>query len=354
MYNRWRVYSTFLTGICIGLSYALLVGNPWSLAPADTVGPIEWQVLVLAFSGILGGVIYAIVINGRVEMPRFIVGKGALFKAGLFGDILLGIAGAFILETLLPSSVSVMEATEFEGSAVAATGIIGGYGGRAIIKFSLERFFKYTGALDEVRAATILEQQQRRYGASTADARAESSASGGDIASGGASTLPQAEDRAESESTLALIERVDRYVQQGLAAPEQAQLVQQLQADSAPVRQAILSAMVELKAEVGDDLDAAQLQRMATIFEGLASVSPNDHALYYQLALAHSAQMPPVYGEALAGLNQAIALRGPLTIGQPWQYELQRAVVNIKQGQATTKDFTLPAAEQENILADLL
>ena len=229
-------------------------------------------------------------------------------KAGLFGDILLGIAGAFILETLLPSSVSVMEATEFEGSAVAATGIIGGYGGRAIIKFSLERFFKYTGALDEVRAATILEQQQRRYGASTADARAESSASGGDIASGGASTLPQAEDRAESESTLALIERVYRYVQQGVAAPEQAQLGQQLQADSAPVRQAILSAMVELKAEVGDDLDAAQLQRMATIFEGLASVSPNDHALYYQLALAHSAQMPPVYGEALAGLNQAIAL----------------------------------------------
>ncbi|MEL7226251.1 MAG: hypothetical protein AAGL17_15775, partial [Cyanobacteria bacterium J06576_12] len=70
MYNRWRVYSTFLTGICIGLSYALLVGNPWSLAPADTVGPIEWQVLVLAFSGILGGVIYAIVINGRVEMPE--------------------------------------------------------------------------------------------------------------------------------------------------------------------------------------------------------------------------------------------------------------------------------------------
>ena len=164
MYKRWRVYSTFLTGLAIGLLYALLLGNPWS----DTAGIIEWPILVLSFSGIFGGIIYAIVINGEVEMPRFLVDRGGVFEAGLFGDILIGIAGAFILELILPSSLSVINPTEpdtaavldqtrLQGSAIAATGLIGGYGGRAIVKFSLERFFKHTGTLDEFRANAFLQ-----------------------------------------------------------------------------------------------------------------------------------------------------------------------------------------------------
>ena len=381
MYKRWRVYSTFFTGLCIGLAYALLVGNPLSLGPADTILFIEWKVLVLAFSGILGGVIYTIVIDGEVEMPRFIVGQGALFKAGLFGDILLGIAGAFILELLLPASLSAMDAPSVDGSALAATGIIGGYGGRAIIKFSLERFFKYTGTLDEVRAAAMRQRlspegkgsQGRRVLGSTVSGSPvtrglvlEDPVTSGSAPSDSISGDSALEDSTDDEHTLSLIDQLDRYIQEGLPARDWARLAQQLQAEPAAVHQAVFVALVGLRQEMAEHLNIAlseeQLQRMIELLNRLVGLSPNNPALYHQLALIHADLSPPAYGQALINLDKAIALRGPLAIGQsisqsidqPWQYELHRAVINIEQGQATATDFTMPAAKQEAILKDLL
>ena len=60
MYKRWRVYSTFLTGFSIGLFYTLILsGLPSSTVDAEAAkafGLLDWQVLILAFSGIMGGV----------------------------------------------------------------------------------------------------------------------------------------------------------------------------------------------------------------------------------------------------------------------------------------------------------
>ena len=340
MYKRWRVYSTFLTGIAIGLLYALLIGNP---PPPDATVFVEWPVLVLSFSGVLGGIIYAIVVNGEVEMPRFVVDRSGVFKAGLFGDILLGIAGAFILELLLPPDLSVIDPTaEIEGSAIAATGIIGGYGGRAIIKFSLERFFKYTGTLDEFRANVITqrqaEPQSQRQSSRTAT---ESAAELG------------AEAAVADAHTTALIEQIDRYVQSGLSEGDRTKLIRQLQAEPDSVRQAVFLALVELREEISKGLSNEQLERMAGLFDNLITVSPDEHPLYYQLALTRTALTEPAYAEALTALDKAIALRGPLDVNKPWQYELHRAVVNIEQAQVASEDFTLSASAQEAILADL-
>jgi hypothetical protein len=99
MYKRWRVYSTFLTGLLIGLAYAVILSG-WQPSDSNTdpvAGLFEWNALILAFSGILGGVIYSVMVNGYVEMPRFVAHRGDKFKAGIFGDILLGLSGAFIL-----------------------------------------------------------------------------------------------------------------------------------------------------------------------------------------------------------------------------------------------------------------
>ena len=352
MYKRWRVYSTFLTGLFIGLLYALLIGSP---PPADslaTTGLIEWRVLVLSFSGILGGIIYAIVVDGEVEMPRFVVDRGGVFKAGLFGDILLGIAGAFILELLLPASLSVIDPPDPEtleesaivfnviglrGSVIAATGIIGGYGGRAIIKFSLERFFKYTGTLDEFRANAITQRQsqpQRQQ------------------------PKLETETLRANEYTSALIEQIDRYVQGGLPEGDRTKLTLQLQSEPDSVRQVVFSALVELREEIAEELSNDQHQRMVGLFDALIQTSPEEHPLYYQLARTRIALTPPAYAEALAALDKAIALRGPLTIShpdvsEPWQYELHRAVANIGQAQAASTDFTMAAPAQEAILTDL-
>lgn len=360
MYKRWRVYSTFLTGLFIGLLYALLIGESWPFAASNTVGIVEWPVLVLAFSGILGGIIYAIVVNGEVEMPRFVIDRGGVFKAGLFGDILLGIAGAFILELLLPASWSAIDVlnsetvtdatstlnfTGFQGSAIAATGIIGGYGGRAIIKFSLERFFKYTGTLDEFRANAILQQQAQR---STQPSSRRSQPQIIELEA----AAPDVDEHAAA-LTEQLIEQIDRYVQSGLSEGDRTKLTLQLQSEPDPVRQAVALALVELREEIADNLSNDQLQRMSGLFDVLIQASHNEYTLYYQQALIRTALTPPAYAEALAALDKAIALRGPLDIGQPWQYELHRAVINIEQAQATSTDFTISAPAQAAILNDL-
>lgn len=360
MYKRWRVYSTFLTGLFIGLFYALLIGNPWSLEPSDSAGLIEWRVLVLAFSGILGGVLYAIVVNGEIEMPRFVVDRDGVFKAGLFGDILLGIAGAFILELMLPSSLSVIDpsnseivadavsSTGIEGSAIAATGIVGGYGGRAVIKFSLERFFKYTGTLDEFRANEIIQRRAQRISQ-------QASARSAPTPSLAIETVDVSEDLSEhvDEQTVALIEQIDRYVQVGAPKSDRAELILRLRSEPDSVRQTVFSALVELREEIADELGHEQLLRMADLLESLITASPNEHPLYYQLAVVRTEQTPPAYVEALAAVNKAIALRGPLAVGKAWQYELHRAVINIEQAQIATEDFTVSAAAQEVIVADL-
>lgn len=88
MYKRWRVYSNFLTSILISLFYAVLFGG--RLFTDDPSLSADGQVLILSFSGILGGVVHTIMLDGHVEMPRFIGGRSNQCKASLFGDILLG------------------------------------------------------------------------------------------------------------------------------------------------------------------------------------------------------------------------------------------------------------------------
>jgi hypothetical protein len=359
MYKRWRVYSTFLTAFLIGLAYALLLSNPLSLEVANPLnganqfGLEEWQTLVLTFSGILGGVIYTIVINGKVEMPCYVANQGALFSAGLFGDILLGIAGAFVLELLLPAELSGFVASEglspatFNGTAIAATGILGGYGGRAVLKFSLERFFQYAGVLDETRAEARIEKNRVSEGGSFESSGKFSEVAVEDTSAG------------SSDQALSLIEQIDYYIQDGLGEREWAILTQQLQAASAAVRQEVFTALVDLRQIVAKEkLTSAQLQRMIPLWEKLTALEPNSHRYYFQIASIQADLEPPNYAEALGALDRAIIHRGSLTIGLPWQYELQRAAVNIQQAQAQSThfdlNFDLATPQQEAILADLL
>lgn len=384
MYKRWRVYSTFLTGFCIGLGYALLISYPTSPIAAAPLGLIEWPVLVLTFSGILGGVIYSIVVDGHIEMPRYVANQGALFEAGLFGDILLGIAGAFLLEALLPTeivgTISGGTVEPINETAIAATGIIGGYGGRAIIKFSLERLFKVTGDLDQVRIESLerrrsqLEESQfKRSQPSDIPVGADSPAA--------PEVNPDTDAVSEatiSDRTLLLIDQLDAYIQAGLSEADWMLLVRQLRDAPKAARQEILAALIDLQridfrqASGAIGLTGEQQQRMIFIFEELIRLDPDSHQAYHQMALLYDAMSPPNYEQALSALAQAIAHRGPLALGQPWQYELDRAVVNIhadiqenlqraqpsgrESAFNSTLDSTLDLAapRQANILADLL
>ncbi len=448
-----------MTGLCIGLAYALLIRTPLSSEnePTYLFGSFEWRVLVLTFSGILGGVIYTIMVDGHIEMPRYVEGKGALFEAGLFGDILLGIAGAFILQLLLPAEWSVMSDTAADleaagsqvlgGSAIAATGIVGGYGGRALIQFSLERFFKYTGTLDEVRASSILRRR------AAIEAREAELATGEVIDGSVVSGLDQVQTEvliqdltqdaaqngtitgtAASADVIALIEAVDRYIQVDIPESDwQAigqKLSQQLRKVSLSVRQEVFAAIVDLRQAGGSafdqpgdrlsnqpgtselgisrssisepvtrepvtdksgtdksvatelaeeltiELTEAQLRRTAIVLEALSQLDSDNHEIDYQLGLVYKdiaedgldpGDNKLLKDKAIGTFSRAIARRGPLAIGGPWQYELARALVNIQAGisgaQGSADDATSSALEdsadlagvgQSAILSDLL
>ncbi|MEM9008557.1 MAG: hypothetical protein AAGE59_34230 [Cyanobacteria bacterium P01_F01_bin.86] len=331
MYKRWRVYSTFLTGILIGLFYAVLVGGRLFTDLETSELSVEGQVLILSFSGILGGVVYTIMLDGHVEMPRFIGGRGNQFKAGLFGDILLGIAGAFILEALLPSELLTSPVgsgePELRNTAIAATGIIGGYGGRAILQFALNRFFNQSGALSVSQSPTI----------PSVDEEVEELQSG-------------AVDQA-----LGLTDQIDAYIRDGASGNELARLQSLLSDTDAKVQQQVFEDLIELRSpEMGLQLTSEQLQRMIPLFEVLIDGAPKNHRCAGELALIYRDLEQPDYSKALRYLDQAITLRGPLTMGQPWEYELNRAATKIQQINSTNEGFKFASHLQDTIIADLL
>ncbi|MBD2234980.1 MAC/perforin domain-containing protein [Phormidium tenue] len=273
----------------------------------------------------MGGVIYSIVVDGHVEMPRFVSNKGDTFQAGLFGDILLGIAGAFILEALLPSSLMNPNAEQPSSIPLAATGIIGGYGGRAILRFALNRFFKLSGELPKaVDFTTVVESDAE-------------------------------ESQTASEPAFQLITQIDNYIRTRATEAEQSVLIQTLTELSGETRRQVFEALVDLRQQAPElALTTEQRQRMITVHEQLLAQEPEKHKSLGEMALLYRDLDPPDYSKALTCLDLVITLRGPLTIGKPWQYELNRAAIRILQASRTTRvpDFSPPV--QENIIADLL
>ena len=352
MYRRWRVYSTFLTGLAIGLAYALLVGNLFGVELVEEAeGLYEWQVLVLVFTGILGGVIYQVVAHGQIEMPRFVEGHRAIFKAGLFGDILLGIAGACLLSLLIPEDWSAFENPELGGRAIAAVGIIGGYGGRAIVQFSLERFFKLANGLGEPVETRTTQKEIRPN----------------EVVITESEPAARTESLGETDDALALIAELDRYIQLGGSQATWTALSQRLKASVTGLHGEILTAMQELRQMVLADEDAPvngalvtefeqpQWQRLIQVVQALVQQRPKTPEAHYLLGLLWMDLTPPDYTNAVGAFDQAIAYRGALTAGQPWEYELQRAVARIllTDGEAVRKPLTGQAIRQSAIIDDL-
>ncbi|MBD2427411.1 MAC/perforin domain-containing protein [Phormidium sp. FACHB-1136] len=330
MYKRWRVYSTFLTSLVIGFVYTIILSR-WqssSSSGASTIGLIEWNVLILAFSGILGGVIYSVMVDGSIEMPRFLSNQDETFKAGIFGDILIGISGAFILYSLLPPDVTEPDVGRISNTALAATGIIGGYGGRAVLKFALNRFFKdsqtFSGEMPlNTQLATSDLQEDLRQG-----------------------TVSLAQS---------LIEKVDRYIEWGASDSDLVTLQQDVREASVAVRGRVFTALVDLHQAASQiKLTSEQLHRLISVYQALIASEPKNDVYFGQLALVYRDSTPPDLAQALACLDRAISQRGPLAIGKPWQYELNRAAIRIQQIYATTQSYDFSDLEQEWILADLL
>ena len=312
-YKRWRVYSTFLTGFAIGLFYVLLISDRDFLwLRAD-----EKSAMVLIFSGILGGVIYTIMVDGHVEMPEFIPNDTGKFRAGLFGDILLGIAGAVVLDFIAKS----LEAPIDTYVEIAAAGIVGGYGGRAILQFALQRVFKDVNLLEADRIAYLQANMQQRL---------------------------------NRKDSLELIDLVNAQIRVGLAGDELSELKAEIEAADTDVRRRIfnLTRDFRLAAKAAGEQD--RIVRMMPIFEALVTSDPEQHAYYAELAFAYKDSGSPDLFRAIEYLDKAIALRGDQHRAETWNYELSRAITRIQESYKTNGSYDFAPAVHERIIADLL
>ena len=234
-YRRWRVYSTFLTGFAIGLFYVLLIsGNAFAWLWSEGQAREGQYALVLIFSGILGGVIYTIMIDGHVEMPQFIQNRGDRFRAGLFGDILLGIAGAIVLDYIAKQLGAELE----PGVEVAAAGIVGGYGGRAILQFALQRVFKDINLLEADRQAYLQANLQRRL---------------------------------ERMDSLELIDLVNQQIKVGLASSELSTLSAEIEETDSGVRKRIFNIVRDMRLAAKGSGEGDRIERMIPLFTALIS-----------------------------------------------------------------------------------
>jgi soluble lytic murein transglycosylase-like protein/uncharacterized membrane protein YeaQ/YmgE (transglycosylase-associated protein family) len=321
MNRRYAVYRIFLTGILIGLFFVVIVSDNASklIIFSPDRGIIDQSVLVLTFSGILGGVLYTIMVDGIVEMPRF-VGKGESFEAGLFGDILLGIAGAFILE-FLTSSVSTTENSSIVSPYVllAAKGMIGGYGSKALMNMALQKFL---GQLEEEKKS-----------------RKEAEAALRDVRKG-----------------QQLLDQISRHIKDGLPKGELEELQYGIQQSSDEEREHIFKLTKEFR-HMGSRSEVlkTQIQRMIPIFDALVSSNPDNHAYHAQLAYACKDAAYPDFQAAIDHLNQAIALRGDaVNLQSTWKYELNRAIATIQQNYKERAIYQTPELVTESITQDLL
>ena len=162
------VYRSFLQGILVGLFFVVLLSPKIGQILPEKIRVVDQSVLVLVFSGILGGLLYTIMVDGHVELPKFTPGDDLVFQAGLFGDLLLGISGALVFEYLTTSLIitdastpqQVIELQSAQLKLVAAQGIIGGYGGRAIMNLALRKFLNRVDKL-EVEKRNVVEKHDK-------------------------------------------------------------------------------------------------------------------------------------------------------------------------------------------------
>jgi len=321
-YRRWRVYSTFFTGFAIGLFYVVLISNK----ALSWLGPDGHYAIVLVFSGILGGVIYTIVVDGHVEMPEFIESRGDRFRAGLFGDILLGIAGAIVLD-FIRQQLEI----DFGSNTVklAAEGIVGGYGGRAILQFALERVFKDINFLEADRQAYLQANLQRQL------ARMDS---------------------------LELIDLVNQHIKVGLVSSELNPLVTEIEQTDSAVRQRIFRSLQDFRLAAKTAGATDRIERIKPLLEALIKGDVDQHAYYAELAFAYKDSGSPDLFQAMQYLNKAIALRekGAIAVNsskqlaETWNYELSRAITQIEIAHQETSSYDFGQAVHERIIADLL
>jgi hypothetical protein len=255
------------------------------------IAPYAGEILVLSIPGSIGGLLFGIQRKSGLALPY---ANGHSLNLGFLSDCVFGIAGAFVIFLIVPTTVQLGDATA--AVKLLALAFVGGYGGPAILDTVLSK------TLSEV----IKKQEEME---SKLDAHAQQDA--------------------KNARALSLVERQLG----GVDTPEiPSQELEGAVREASPAIQLFIGRSARDVRHRNWETNKALMERSIPVFEALLAqpAGARDHRLLAQLAYAHKDKRGPDIARALELLNAAIGSRDQLgEEGYPY-YEFNRAICNIE------------------------
>jgi predicted chitinase/uncharacterized membrane protein YeaQ/YmgE (transglycosylase-associated protein family) len=321
---------TFFLGLGMALGFAWLISFTSSASGKHTIirdlpGYLEWLngtntlYLSLVLAGALGGLLYSILLDGELELPYWSKKNPNNLNPGFLGEIFVGIGGSLIAYKFLPQELGKpgLEITIF------VTGLVGGYGGKAILDAALSK------VIDRIKTADLAKE------------KAESQAK-------------------ELEEKTYIRNLVNQQIQEGLNQSELSELKEKLEGASDDVKKIVFNLAHDARSLGRRTLTFKdRVNRTIPIFEALVASDNNNPSYNAELGYAYISSQPPDLNQAISYLDRAIELRipGSSTEGDSWKYEMNRAIARIGLGNSQSRDDILKdlfAVEQRKRLAQAI
>jgi predicted chitinase/uncharacterized membrane protein YeaQ/YmgE (transglycosylase-associated protein family) len=278
--------------------------------------------LSLILAGALGGLLCSILLDGELELPSWSKKNPNNLSPGFLGEIFVGIGGAFIAYKFLPQELRNLGDPGLE-ITIFVTGLVGGYGGKAILDAALEK------VINRIKTADLAKE--------TAESQAK-----------------------ELEEKTYIRNLVNQQIQEGLNQSELSEMQEKLEAASDDVKERAFNLAHDARSLGRRTLTFKdRVNRTIPIFEALVASDNNNASYNAELGYAYISSQPPDLNQAISYLDRAIELRipGSSTEGDSWKYEMNRAIARIGLGNSQSRDDILKdlfAVEQRKRLAQAI
>jgi len=324
---------TFAFGLGMALGFAKLISFTSSASGKHTIIRdlpvyLEWLngtntlYLSLVLAGALGGLLYSILLDGELELPYWSKKNPNNLNPGFLAEIFVGISGAFIAYSVLPQELKQPGDQGLE-ITIFVTGLVGGYGGKAILDAALEK------VINRIKTANLAKE------------KAESQAK-------------------ELEEKTYIRNLVNQQIQEGLNQSELSEMQEKLEGASDDVKKIVFNLAHDARSLGRRTLTFKdRVNRTIPIFEALVASDNNNASYNAELGYAYISSQPADLDKAISYLDRAIELRvpGASTERDSWKYEMNRAIARIGLGNSQSRDDILKdlfAVEQRKGLAQAI
>lgn len=324
---------TFLLGLGMALGFAKLISFTSSASNnaakiSDLQGYLQWFngintiYLSLVLAGGLGGLLCSILLDGELELPSWSKKNPNNLNPGFLGEIFVGIGGSLIAYQFLPQELRKPGDPGLE-ITIFVTGLVGGYGGKAILDAALKKVINRIDTANE--AKEIAESQAK-----------------------------------ELEEKTYIRNLVNQQIQEGLNQSELSEMQEKLEYATDDVKERAFNLAHDARSLGRRTLTFKdRVNRTIPIFEALVASDNNNPSYNAELGYAYISSQTPDLDKAISYLDRAIELRvpGSSTEGDSWKYEMNRAIARIGLGNSQSRDDILKdlfAVEQRKGLAQAI